>query len=154
MIQCSLNVLLHNKLTKRSRSLFSRLRKNCPPMACPMIHSVHYLACLPHTLYLAMIRHCVYKTGIRWTPVILSQILRHWFSLCFADASVKHDACYLFKNTVLLMKKSGLLIEFKSDDVMKITFWNMGFVGIFWKNKSERPTCQKCAFQGKLSLRY
>ena len=91
-------------------------------MACPMIHSVHYLACLPHTLYLAMIRHCVYKTGIRWTPVILSQILRHWFSLCFADASVKHDACYLFKNTVLLMKKWGLLIEFKSDDVMKITF--------------------------------
>ena len=48
--------------------------------------------------------------------------LKHSFSLCFADASVKHDACYLFKNPVLLMQKSRPLIEFKSDDVMKITF--------------------------------
>ena len=92
------------------------------------------------------IRHGVYKTLIRWTPVILSQILRHWFSLCFADASVKRDACYLFKNTVLLMQKSGLVIEFKSDDVMRITFWNYGICwdilrGLLAKNVHFRANC-------------
>ena len=63
LIRCSLNVLSHNKLTKRSRSLFSRLTKNCPAMACPKMHTVHYLACLPHTLYLARLGTAYTKPG-------------------------------------------------------------------------------------------
>ena len=52
----------------------------------------------------------------------------------------------MFKNTVLLMQKSGLLIEFKSDDVMRITFWNYGICwdilkGLLAKNVHFRANC-------------
>ena len=114
-------------------------------MACPKMHTVHYLACLPHTLYLARLGTAYTKPGSD-QPCNPVCDLRHWFSLCFADASVKHDACYMFKNTVLLMQKSGLLIEFKSDDVMRITFWNYGICwdilkGLLAKNVHFRANC-------------
>ena len=53
------------------------------------------------------------------------------------------------------MQKSGLVMEFKSDDVMKITFLKLcDLLGYSERTTSERPTCQKCAFQGKLSVTY
>ena len=49
----------------------------------------------------------------------------------------------------------GFLIEFLSDDAIKIKFLKLwDFLGYFERTTSERPSCQKLALWGKLPRRY